>query len=151
MFAMLRQVDVSANVCLFWNDERKFEMWVEQPRNLLTTKGMCSSVDCFWKTSIVVWRVVVQVLKINLKKTLLVRAAKFTTKPGKEKEQMPLAIIWQNNEWNSLQQTFWLLRGYYTFRICSHLNLVFYSTWLVVKRRLGKASFIPALFQDVTS
>lgn len=47
--------------------------------------------------------------KINLKKTLLVRAAKFTTKPGKEKEQMALAIIWQNNERNSLQQRFWLL------------------------------------------
>lgn len=31
--------------------------------------------------------------------------------------------------------------GYYTFRICSHLNLVIYSTWLVVKRRLGEANF----------
>ena len=41
----------------------EFEMWVEQPRNLLTTKGMCSSVDRFSKTSIVVWRVVVQVLR----------------------------------------------------------------------------------------
>ena len=36
---------------------------MEQPRNLLTMKGMCSSVDYFSKTSIVVWRVVVQVLK----------------------------------------------------------------------------------------